>query len=262
MLSQNLDLKEKMSRGKIYCLISAVIIFGAYVSQRVLNIVTEPSRTSVLIQAMVFTLLTAIVYFLISQSNEPFYGILTALFGIRLLPVDIPQLEQFSAGADIVYFLVSKVTFIIFAIAIIRLYRLQNKGNSLTSLPIICAIVIVPFFNEINTVVASYVASISNGNMLYSYFIGFAVYSASLLCLLFVALRSNNMGARLICDFQLVALLLGAGRRACAIIINTVQGNHISRSYYCYIAIYVVFFIAFFILRKKRCEAQKLNGAE
>ncbi len=257
MLSQSLDIKEKMNKGKLYCLVSAVIIFGAYAVQRVLNIAVEPSRTSVLIQAMAFTLLSAVVYFLISKSNEPFYGILTALFGIRMLPIEIPQLEQFSAGADIVYFLVSKVTFIIFAIAIIRLYRLQNKENSLTSLPIICAIFIVPFFNEINTVVSSYVAGISDGNMLYSYFIGFAVYSASLLCMLFVALRSNDTGARLICDFQLVALLLNAGRRVCAIIINAVQGNHISGSYYCYIAIYVVFFIAFFILRKKRCAHNK-----
>lgn len=254
--------KEKMSNGKIYCLVSAVIVFGAYVVQRALNIAVEPSRTSVLIQAMVFSLLTAVVYFLLVKSNEPFYGILTALFGIRMLPPEIPQLEQLSAGAGVVYFLVEKVSLIIFAIAIIRLYRLQKNGNSITSLPIICAIVIVPFFNEINTVVSSYTASISDGNMLYSYFIGFAVYTASLLCLLFVALRSNNMGARLICDFQLVALMMNAGRRACAIIINIAQGNHISASYYCYIAIYVVFFAVFYIIRKKRCSEQLSIAAE
>lgn len=253
-------MKEKMSKGKLYCLISAVIVFGAYIVQRTLNIAVEPSRTSVLVQAMVFSVLTAIVYFLISKSNEPFYGILTALFGIRMLPPEIPQLVQFSEGAGVVYFLVSKVALVIFAIAIIRLYRMQEKGNSITSLPIICAIVIVPFFNEISSVVSAYAANLAGGNMLYYYFTGFAVYTASLLCLLFVALRSNKMGARLICDFQLVALLMNAGRRACAIIIHIAQGNHISRSYYCYIAIYVIFFAAFYIVRKKRCSDQLISA--
>lgn len=246
--------KEKMSNGRLYCIISAVIIFGAYVVQRALNVALEPSRTSVLIQAMAFSLLTAIVYFLLSRSNEPFYGILTAIFGIRMLPPGISQLGQFSAGAEVVYFLVGKVALVIFAVAIIKLYRMQKKDNSLTSLPIICAIVIVPFFNEIGYEVSSYIASVSGGNMIYSYFVGFAVYTVSLFCLLFVALRSNNMGARLICDFQLVALMMNAGRRVCAIIINVAQGNHISRSYYCYIAIYVVFFAAFYIIRNKRCS--------
>lgn len=249
-------MKEKMSKGKLYCLISAVIVFGAHIVQRALNIAIEPSRTSVLVQAMIFTLLTAIVYFLLVKSNEPFYGILMALFGIRMLPPEIPHLGQFSAGAGVVYFLVGKIAFVIFAIAIIRLYRIQKKENSITSLPIICAIVIVPFFNEISLVVSAYAANIGNGNMLYYYFTGFAVYTASLLCLLAVALRSNKMGAKLICDFQLAALLMNAGRRVCAIIINIANGDHISRSYYCYIAIYVVFFVVFYMIRKKRCSEQ------
>ena len=255
-------MKEKMSRGKIYCLISAVIVFGAYIVQRALNIALEPNRTSVLVQAMIFSALTAVVYFLISKSNEPFYGILTALFGIRMLPPEIPHLSQFSESAGVVYYLVSKVTLVIFAIAIIRLYRIQEKGNSITSLPIICAIVIVPFFNEIGLVVSSYAVKLAGGSLLYSYFVGFAFYAASLLCLLVVALRSNQMGARLICDFQLAALLMNAGRRICAIIIHIAQGNHISKSYYCYIAIYVVFFTAFYIIRKKRCSEHQSIAAE
>ena len=248
--------EEKFGKGRIYCLVSAVIIFGAYIAQKVLNIAVETDRTSVLIQALVFSMLTAVVYFLISKSKEPFYGIFTALLGIRMLPPVIPQLEHFSAGAGVVYFLVEKVALVIFAITIIKLYRMQKQEHSLTSLPIICIIVVVPFFNEISSVVSSYLASIGNGNMLYSYFAGFAIYSASLICLTFVALRSNYMGAKLICDFQFVALLMNAGRRACAIIITVAQGNHISASYYCYIAIYAVFFIAFYVLRKKKSTVQ------
>lgn len=245
-------MKEKISKGNIYCLVSAVLIFGAYIAQKAVSVACDPTRTSVLVQAFIFTVFTAAVYFLVSKSNEPFYGILTALFGIRMLPPSIPEIAQFSAEADILYYLVSKVAIVIFAIAIIKLYSKQDKDNRITFIPVVCTLAVVPFFNEISSTLSDYALAAFGGSMIYSYFIAFAAYSLAMLCLLLVAIRSNPQGTRLICDFQLVALLLNMGRRICAVIINLAAGNHISKSYYCYIAIYAVFFALFFVLRQKK----------
>ena len=112
-------MKEKMTQGKIYCLISAVLIFGSYIVQRALKLVLVQDRSTVIIEAFVFSLLTAVVYFLVSKSREPFYGVLMAIFGIRMLPPEISTLAEFSAEADLVYFIVKKFAVVIFAITII-----------------------------------------------------------------------------------------------------------------------------------------------
>lgn len=244
-------MKEKLSKGKIYCLISTVLIFSAYIVQRIVVIVSDPTKTSLLVQAFIFTAFTAVVYFLVSKSNEPFYGILTALFGIRMLPPQISQLAQFSVEAEMFYYLVSRVALVIFAIAIIKLYSQQDKDNRITIIPIVCAIAIVPFFNDISSTLSDYALQAFGGSMIYSYFIGFAAYSFAMICMLLVAMRSNTQGRKLICDFQIVALAMNAGRRICAVVITLASANHISKSYYCYIAIYVVFLAAFYMLRRK-----------
>ena len=244
-------MKEKLSKGKIYCLISAVLIFSAYIVQRIVVIVSDPTKTSLLVQAFIFTAFTAVVYFLVSKSNEPFYGILTALFGIRMLPPEISQLAQFSVEAEMLYYLVSRVALVIFVIAIIKLYSQQDKDNRITIIPIICAIAIVPFFNDISSTLSDYALHAFGGSMIYSYFIGFAAYSFAMICMLLVAMRSNLQGRKLICDFQIVALAMNTGRRICAVVITLASANHISKSYYCYIAIYVVFLAAFYMLRRK-----------
>ena len=43
--------------------------------------------------------------------------------------------------------------------------------------------------------------------------------------------------------YQLVALLLNIGRHLCSIIILFAQGNHVSKSHYCWIAICAFFFL-------------------
>ena len=249
-------MKEKMTQGKIYCLISAVLIFGSYIVQRALKLVLVQNRSTVIIEAFVFSLLTAVVYFLVSKSREPFYGILMAIFGIRMLPPEISTLAEFSAEADLVYFIVKKFAVVIFAITIIKLYEQQEKPRQIKPIPIICAIIVVPFFNEIQSVVFNYLAGVSNGNLIYAYFSSFIIYSVAMLSLLFVATRCNSQGARLICDFQMLALLLNLGRRACAVIINLASSNHVSKSYYCWMLIYAFFFVAFCYLRNRRKPQQ------
>lgn len=245
-------MRKKMTKGKIYCLTAVAIILGSYIIQKILHIVFDITREFAIIEAIVFTVATVIVFFLVTKSKETFYGILTAIFGFRMMPPDISNLAKLSPEANIVYFIVQKFSLLIFALAILWLYEQQEKPKQLKALPILCTMVVVPFFMDTQSEIAVYINSIANGNLIYSYFTGFIFYSLSMIILLFVATRTNVTGAKLIIDFQFVALLLNFGRRVCAVAINLAQGNHISRSYYCWIAIYIFFFIAFYVLRKKK----------
>lgn len=245
-------LKDKLTGGKLYCLISILIIFVTYIVQKVLNIYLEHTNSVVITEAILFSLLTLFVYLLLLKSKEPFYGILTAIFGIRMMPPDIPYLNMLSPEAGIVYYLVQKFAFVIFAFAIVRLYEEQKKPRMIKPIPILCTILIVPFFNEISERIVSFIVPLSNGNMLYSYFAQFAIYTIAMIALLFVATRCSKLSSKLIADFEIIALLLNAGRKLCAVMIMLSNGDHVSRSYYCWILIYLFFGAAFYALRKRR----------
>lgn len=245
-------MKDKLAGGKLYCLISVFIIFITYIVQKVLNIYLEHTSSVVITEAIIFSALTLLVYLLLSKSKEPFYGILTAIFGIRMMPPDIPYLSALSPGAGMVYYLVQKFAFVIFAFAIVRLYEEQKRPRMIKPIPILCTILIVPFFNEISEKVVSFITPFSHGNMIYSYFAQFAIYTVAMIALLFVATRCSKLSAKLIADFQMIALLLNAGRKLCAVLIMFSNDDHVSLSYYCWIAIYLFFIAAFYALRKRR----------
>ena len=249
---------EKISKNKLYCLIAVAIILCSYISQRMLHICCDITREFAIIEAIIFSIATVVVLFLVTKSKDSFYGILIAIFGLRMMPPEINGLSQLCPEAHIVYFLVQKFSLLIFAAAILWLYEKQEKPKTLKALPILCTILVVPFFNNLQSEISVYINSIANGNMIYSYFSGFIFYSLAMIIMIFIATKSNNNSARLIVDFQMIALLVNAGRRICAIAINLAQGNHISRSYYCWIMIYVFFFIAFYVLRKRK-QKQPLN---
>ncbi|MGN0521642.1 MAG: hypothetical protein ACI4IQ_03280 [Eubacterium sp.] len=245
-------IKNNFSKGKIYCLISAAVIFGCYIAERIITITATPSRTLAIGMAFAFSLAVAVVYFLVVKSNEIFYGILTAVFGFRMLPPALPMLEKFSPAANIVYFVVEKAALVIFALAIINLYQRQKKPRLIKPIPILCLLITVPYLMEIAGVIGAFFTSRFNGNKLYEYFTAFLFYAIAMIITLYIASRSNKVSACLMLDYQLVALIINAGRRICAIIITTLNGNHISRSYYCWLLIYAFFFIAFLALRKKK----------
>lgn len=248
-------MKTKISKGKIYCLISVAIIFGFYILERVLDVCLDITREMAIVEAIVYSLSTALVYFLVTKSKEPFYGILTAIFGFRMMPTKITGLSALSEEAGLVYFIVQKFSLIIFAIAIIKLYRLQKTPREIRPLPILITIVAVPFCTEVYSQVADSLTNIT-GSMLYGYFACFIIYSLTMLVLLFCAVRTNFQSARLIINYELVALALNIGRRICTVLIWAVQGTHISKSYYCWIAIYSFFFLAFLLLRIKKQKLQ------
>lgn len=246
---------KKISKGKLYCLICVAIIFGSYIIQKALHACFDITRSFALIEAMVFSVATLIVFFILSKSKEPFYGILTAIFGFRMMPPSINALQSLCPEANIVYFLVQRFSMIIFALAVLKLFQEQEKPRKITALPVLCTMLVVPFFTDIQNQMATYLYSITSGNMLYVYFSNFILYSIAMLILLFVAVKSNKLGSRIIIDYQLVALLLNIGRHLCSIIILFAHGNHVSKSHYCWIAICAFFMIVFYLLRRKKLNA-------
>lgn len=247
---------KKLSTGKQYCLISALIIFASYIGERFVNVFVDESRPLILGEAFVFSLLTFAVYMLLVNSRESFYGILIAAFGFRMMPPDIIGLiNGESMAAGVVYYIVEKMAMIIFAFAILRLYRLQEADDYISPLSIIAILVLMPFANDVTTVISNYLLAFT-GKMYASYFASFAIAAAVQLVLLFLASQTTAKGALFICDFQIVALLLNLARRITAVIIMMIRGNHVSKSYYVWIVIFAFFAVVFALMRKKTTTKQ------
>ena len=249
-------MKEKVNKGKLYCLISAIIIIGCYAVQRLTSVAFPIDRSLAIIEAMIFSAFVAVVYFLVTKSEEPFYGILISILGFKMMPPNISYLKELSLGADIVYYIVTKAAVVIFAFAIIKLFKEQKYEQKIKALPILFLIAAVPFTNEIASTLSDFSYSLTNGSKLYEYFIRFAIYSVTMLITLYYASKSNKINAKLLCDYTIIALLVNVARRISVIIILAVQNTHISKSYFCWLAIYIFFIAAFSVLKSKKVKGK------
>lgn len=245
-------MKEK---GKLYCLASAIIIIGCYAVQKLMAIAFPINRNILLIEAMIFSLCVAIVYFFVTKSKESFYGILISILGFKMMPPKLYALKELCPGADVVYYIVTKAALLIFAFAIIKLFREQKNEQKIKALPILFLIAAVPFTTEIASTLSNFVNGYANGNMIYEYFIRFAFYSLTMLVALFYASKSNKINCKLLCDYSMIALLVNVARRVSVVVIYSIKGSHISKSYFCWIAIYVFFIFAFYLLKAKKEKA-------
>lgn len=249
-------MRNKASSSRLSCLVAVSVILATYVLQRVFHIAFDVTKELLIIEAILFSLASAVAMLLMTKTKESFYGILLAIFGLRMMPPDINGLELLSPHADILYFIVKQFSLLVFAVGILWFYEKQENPKKIKALPILCTVLIVAFFMKVQSGFDAYFDQVANGNMMYSYFSGFILYSVAMIILLYIAMRSDILGAMLITDYQLVALALNFGRRACAVAINLINGTHISRSYYCWLAIYVFFFAAFLTLRIKKLKQQ------
>ncbi|HIY34296.1 MAG TPA: hypothetical protein IAA24_04190 [Candidatus Eubacterium faecigallinarum] len=249
-------MRNKASSSRLCCLLAVSLILAAYVLQRIFHIAFNVTKELLIIEAILFSLASAVVMLLMTKTKESFYGILLAIFGLRMMPPDINGLELLSPHADILYFIVKQFSLLVFAVGILWFYEKQEKPKQIKALPILGTVLIVAFFMKVQNGLTAYFDQVAQGNMMYSYFSGFILYALAMMILLFIAVRSDISGAMLITDYQLVALALNFGRRVCAVAINLINGTHISRSYYCWLAIYVFFFAAFLALRIKKLKQQ------
>ena len=242
-------MKEKLfSKQNIMCAIATIIIVGSYALQRILEIKITPDKNLVLVMSIVFILLLAIVFYLISRSNNPFFGILAALLGYKMMPPSVSYLSA-TVDGDTLYFLVGKAAALVFVFIIYRLYKSQPEPHEIRSLPLLAILLSVPFFSEIATAVSRYLIY-KTGNMLYCYFAQFALYAIAIVVVLIIAYKSGYSSLRFTAYFEFAALSINILRVLCKICYFALQHQHVSKSLYGWIAVYAVLIVAFAVATK------------
>ena len=251
-------MKNKLfSKENIMCAIATVIIVASYGAQRIIEVTLQPDKKLALILAIIYTILLAIVLYLISKSNNSFFGILAALIGYKMMPPPIGFLSQTTLDGSTLYFLVGKAAALIFVLVIYKLYKIQEEPHEIRSMPLLTILLSVPFFNEIMDVLCRYFMY-KTGSMLYCYFTQFACYIAAVLVILGVAYQSGFSSLRFTAYFEYTALSINILRQLGKIGYFAVRGEHISKSYFVWIGIFVALMICFAVAVKQKSKQEKL----
>lgn len=241
----------KLNKDKRLCLFSIVLIVGSYAVERLIEIFSEPTKTFALALGAVFAVLAVIVFVILLKTKNPFFGLLTSLLGYKMMPPSIHMLTQKTLYGEAAYYLVCKAAAVLFVILIIRFYLMQSEPGKIKALPILAIMFVIPFFTQIGADSYDFFMT-KTGNMLGYYFANFFCYVVASLVILGVAYKSNYDSMRFTAYFEFVALGVNALKRIGAIIATVSQGNHISRSYYVWIAIYAVLIVCFWIAKQKK----------
>ena len=102
------------------------------------------------------------------------------------------------------------------------------------------------------------------GNMLYLYFTQFAFYALAMLVIILVCVRTNYTTSRFVAYYEFFALGVNILRKSCAIAVLSIQGEHVSASLYCWIAIFAIFIVVFAVFKniekKKYLQTNALNA--
>lgn len=250
-------MKEKLfTKENMMCALATAIIVATYAAQRILEVSVKADKSLALILAIVYTLLLAVVLLLISRSNNSYFGILAALIGYKMMPPPLNFLSQTTVDGATLYYLVGRGAAVIFILVVYKLYKMQEEPHEIRSLPILTILLSVPFFMEISTVVSRYLMY-KTGNMLYCYFAQFALYAAAVLVILGVAYISGYTSLRFTAYFEFTALGINILRQVGKIGYFAIAGEHISKSYYVWIALFAALIICFIIATK--VKEKKIN---
>lgn len=248
--------KINIGKDKITSVLSIVIVVAAYAVERLVEIFCTPSRPLALGLSITMVVALAVVLALLFKNKNPFYGMLAALLGYKMLPPSIGMMKTVSLWGEELYFLVCVFASLAFMYLIVRIYRLQNSDDKIQTLPILAIMLAVPFFTEIAQRSYRFIM-IKTGNMLYYYFLCFACYTVASLVILAIAYRSNYASMRFTAYFEFVALGINALKKIGGIIALTIANEHVSRSYYCWIAVYAVIAVLFLIAKNKKKALEK-----
>lgn len=241
---------DVMSNSKGLCLTAIIITFVSYCAERGFEILVDSSRTTSLIAAIVFTVLFGVMFFITSRIEDTFYGILAAVIGYKMMPPVVYPLFSTTAEGSVLFVIVKAVAIVLFAILIFKMFNKQSQQDSIQVLPILALMFVVPFFNELGDNLATGLQAIFI-TRLYSYGAEALCYLLASFVIWMIAYKSNYPSAKFVCYFQYLALALNICRRVAAIAVNIMAGTHISASYYCWIALYVVILVGFVVLQKK-----------
>lgn len=241
----------KITKDKTTAVIAIIITVGAHAVERLIEIFAEPSRALSFGIAVVMTLLLGVVCLLLFKNKNTFFGLLAALLGYKMLPPTIKMVTDMSLYASELYYLVRCAAMLLFIIIIVKFYRQQKGDEKIEVLPILAIMMSVPFFMQIAS--HSYrFFMIKTGSMLYYYFASFACYIIASLVILAIAYKSNVASMRFTAYFEFVCLGINILKKVGVIIALAIQGDHISRSNYCWIAIYAVLIFCFWLAKEQK----------
>lgn len=254
--------KWNLNKNQLLSLLSLAIVLICYAGEKALKRLTPWSETSALLQAVVFTAAVAAVFFILIKTKEPYFGMIAGIFAFKLLPPDMDMLSAYNLDAACVYYIVRKMALVLFLYVIYKIYMSQRKTeNHIRALPVAALLVVIPFFTDVSNPLEEY-AYIKTGSMMLPYALDAGFYIAAACILGIFCLIFTGKSAALICDFSTIGFVLGAARKLSSALIILNAGMHLSKSYICWIAIYIALAAAFAVLRKKTAGSALLfSGA-
>lgn len=248
--------KIKLTKDKSTSFISIFIIVAAYAVERLMEIFFEPTRIMALVIAIVMTCALAVVVALMFKNESSFFGLLASIMGYKMLPPTVNMISEVSLYGQEAYYLLRCGAALMFMYLIVKFYRMQkgNKDEIIRVVPILALMIAIPFFSEIATN-SYYFIMTKTGNMLYFYFAQYAFYAIGSAVILVLSCRANYNSLRFATYFEWTALAINAIKKIGAIVAIAIAGNHISKSYYAWLAVYAVIAVAFLIVKNKKQKA-------
>lgn len=247
--------KPKITKSEAMPLAAMAIIFICYAAEKAFKRLTEWGNTSALIQAFFFTLATAAVFLLLSKSKNTHLGILAGIFAFKIMPPDIVMLRSVNLDAACVYYIVRKAALVLFLYSVYKLYKSQsNDAEKLRALPIASLLLVIPFATSVSETLSKY-AYIKTGSMMVPYALGAGFFVAAAFVLMVICNIYSGKNAALICDYAVISFALNFARKVCSVAILASGSYHISKSYYCWFAIYAVLIAAFMLVKSKTAKS-------
>lgn len=247
--------KLKITKAEAMPLAAMALVFICYAAEKAFKRLTEWGNTSALIQAFLFTLATAAVFWLLSKSKNSYLGILAGVFAFKIMPPDIVMLRSVNLDAACVYYIVRKGALVLFLYSVYKLYKSQSgDGEKLRALPIASLFLVIPFASSLAETLSKY-ACIKTGNMMVPYALGAGFFVAAAFVLMIICNIYGGKNAALICDFAIISFAVNFARKVCSVAILAAGGYHISKSYYCWLAIYAVLIAAFAFVKSKTAKS-------
>ena len=242
--------KMKLDRNKSICLGAVILIVLAQAAEKILEVSITPSQTAGIVCALVYTVVVAVVYFLVSRSTSSLMGILAALLALKMLPPNITYLSGIAPDESMVYFIVQKMTQILFAVLIYKFYCAQEKPRQIRALPILLLILAVPFANEISAFFGQYFLY-KTGSMILPFLTQYACYALAALVILVVSYKCGKDSMRFAAYFEFVAFGINIFRQIGKLGYYMISDQHISKSLYGWIILFAALIVIYAVALAK-----------
>lgn len=233
-----------------------IIMAVCYTVERTIENFSSPNKAFAYGQAYIyFIVFFGIFLVCVAGKLSPFFSMMTSLIGFKMIP-DLLMLKVLSPSSYIAYYLTMELLKILFVIALISQFRKQDEKEKVNALQILSLIVIIPFFSGITETVGDFTQQVYT-TMIPTFIVQFLFYIIGSLLILYIAYDSRtSAGTHFVCNFQIVALIINFVVKAITIIVLLINGQHVSRSHYCWAVIFAFLMMLFLIVKEDRIRSK------